>query len=442
MKSQEVIESAISFDCNATAPCAHEIKFTVAAAGVDAAFNEAAKAASKYAKMPGFRPGKAPLAMVKARCADYILEEVERSLQQTGFAVFSKKDEGKTDIVAFGKMDAPEKPAAGKDYCFTITVEVAPAIELPDYKAFEKPEITVDDVEKRVADRLAYMKQIYAEYLPLEDKTVEDGDMLKVSYESDYALPEDAAPALARAVKADESWLHIIEPEQIPGMNAALKGGVKGGEYEFTAEYPADWRQEELRGVSVKYKVKINDGQRKVELKDDQALAEKMKIESVDEMMKNFREMAEREQQGEAAQKKQEKLQEMLLEKTPEFALPEALVNEAAQREFNRIVNRLVRSQEDVEAFKNDQEKHLADAKKAGEEYMRKFLILRAISKVENVTVTDEEVDAQIRYMCMYTGSKEEDVRKNLERSNGMDEVREDILMGKTLHTVAEAIWA
>ena len=123
MKSQEVIESAISFDCNATAPCANEIKFTVAAAGVDAAFNEAAKAASKYAKMPGFRPGKAPLAMVKARCADYILEEVERSLQQTGFAAFSKKDEGKTDIVAFGKMDAPEKPAAGKDYCFTITVE-------------------------------------------------------------------------------------------------------------------------------------------------------------------------------------------------------------------------------------------------------------------------------------------------------------------------------
>jgi trigger factor len=285
------------------------------------------------------------------------------------------------------------------------------------------------------------MKQIYAEYAPL-DGEVQDGDMLKVSYESDFALPENAAPALARAVKADESWLHIIEPEQIPGMNAALKGGVKGGEYTFTAEFPADWRQEELRGAKVNYKVKINDGQRKVELKDDQALADKMKIESVEKMMENFRTMAENELKGETAEKKQTKLLETLLEKTPAFTLPESMVAEVTQREFNRLINQLVRSQEDVEEFKKNQEQHLADAKKAAEDYVRKFFIVRTIAKAEGIEVSKEELDAQIRMMCMYTGRKEEEVRKQLEQGNGLSEINEDLLIGKTLHTVAEKIWA
>ena len=243
MKSQEIIKSAITFDCKETAACAREITFTVTAEGVGAAFTDAAKNAVKYAKLPGFRAGKAPISMVKARYADYIQEDVERQLQQIGFATFSEKTADELDVIAFGRMNAENKPAEAKEYTFSITVEIAPAVEVPDYKAFEKPVIEVDDVEKRLADRLAYMKQIYAEYTPL-DGEVQDGDMLKVSYESDFALPENASPALTRAVKADESWLHIIEPEQIPGMNAALKGGVKGGEYEFTAEYPADWRQE------------------------------------------------------------------------------------------------------------------------------------------------------------------------------------------------------
>ena len=441
MKSQEIIKSAISFDCKETAPCARQINFTVTAEGVAAAYTDAAKNAMKYAKLPGFRAGKAPISMVKARYAEYIQEDVERQLQQIGFATFSEKTSGKMDVIAFGRMNAAAKPEEAKEYAFDITVEVAPAVEVPDFNAFEKPEIVVDDIEKRIADRLAYMKQIYAEYAPL-DGEVQDGDMLKVSYESDYALPENAAPALARAVKADESWLHIIEPEQIPGMNAALKGGVKGGEYTFTAEFPADWRQEELRGAKVNYKVKINDGQRKVELKDDQALADKMKIESVEKMMENFRTMAENELKGETAEKKQSKLLETLLEKTPAFTLPESMVAEVTQREFNRLINQLVRSQEDVEEFKKNQEQHLADAKKAAEDYVRKFFIVRTIAKAEGIEVSKEELDAQIRMMCMYTGRKEEEVRKQLEQGNGLSEINEDLLIGKTLHTVAEKIWA
>ena len=433
MKSQEIIKSAITFDCKETAACAREITFTVTAEGVGAAFTDAAKNAVKYAKLPGFRAGKAPISMVKARYADYIQEDVERQLQQIGFATFSEKTADELDVIAFGRMNAENKPAEAKEYTFSITVEIAPAVEVPDYKAFEKPVIEVDDVEKRLADRLAYMKQIYAEYTPL-DGEVQDGDMLKVSYESDFALPENASPALTRAVKADESWLHIIEPEQIPGMNAALKGGVKGGEYEFTAEYPADWRQEELQGAKVNYKVKINDGQRKVELKDDQALADKM--------MENFRSMAENELKGETAEKKQSKLLELLLEKTPAFTLPDSMVAEVSQREFNRLINQLVRSQEDVEEFKKNQEKHLADAKKAAEDYVRKFFIIRTIAKAKGIEVSKEEIDGQIRMMCMYTGRKEEEVRKQLEQGNGLSEINEDLLIGKTLHTVAEEIWA
>ena len=297
----------------------------------------------------------------------------------------------------------------------------------------------VHAVEKRTADRLAYMRQLYAEYKPLEGKVV-SGDMLKVSYESDFALPENASPALTRAVKADDAWLHIAEPEQIPGMNAALTGGEKGGEYSFAAAFPADWRQEELRGKTVNFKVKIHDGQHRVELTDDKVLAEKTGVESVEKLMENIRKTAEYERENEIRGKVKEEMLRLVLEKTPEFTLPQGMLGNATQREFSNLVNRLVRTEADVETFKKDQEKHLEEAKKAAEEYLRRFLVIRCIAKANNITVSEAEVDAQIRLMSAYTGRKEEEIRKTLGQSGRESEIQEDILMNKTLDFMVEGI--
>lgn len=426
------IENGIRYEAKTTAPCESKVEFTAPAAAVDAAFKTAVRNAAKYARIPGFRPGKAPASMVKSRYKDYILEDVERNLQSAGFEKLAAADKKELDAVAYGRFSAEAKPAEGTDYKFALDVELAPAVEIPDFKGFGIAKPESDPVDKIVADRLAYFRSLYADYKPIEDAAAE-GDMLKVSYESDFVLPENAPAGLARAVKSDESWVRITEPEQIPGMNKALTGAAKGAEVSFAAVFPEDWHQEELRGKTVNYKMKINDGQRKVEIADDEELAKKTGAKDAAQMMDHIRRSAETERENDIRSKAREAMLSALLEKTPSFDMPAGMIASVTQREFSRIASRLVRSQEDVEAFKKDQEKHLEDARKAAQDYLRKFFILRAIARQNGIEVSQDELDEQIRLMCMYTGSKESEVRKRIEQNGGDAEISEDILMTKVL---------
>ena len=79
------IENGIRYESKTIAPCESRMEFTASASAVGAAFKTAVREAVKYARIPGFRPGKAPASMVKTRYKDYIAEDVERSLQSAGF---------------------------------------------------------------------------------------------------------------------------------------------------------------------------------------------------------------------------------------------------------------------------------------------------------------------------------------------------------------------
>ena len=134
-----------------------------------------------------------------------------------------------------------------------------------------------------------------------------------------------------------------------------------------------------------------------------------------------------------------EKILDLLLGKAGAFDLPKSIVEGETEREFTKLANQLVRSEADVEKFKAEKEKHLEEAKRLAEEYLRKFFILRRIARDEKVEVSRAELDEQIHAMSHYMGYKEADVRKMLERNGGMAEIQADILMSKTLDAVAAA---
>ena len=91
-----------------------------------------------------------------------------------------------------------------------------------------------------------------------------------------------------------------------------------------------------------------------------------------------------------------------------------------------------------MEQFKADKDKHLEEAKKAAAEKLKKLFILRKIAKAENITVSDEEVELQIRQMGAYLGYKEKDIRKMLDSNGGYSEIQSDILMSKVVGFIAD----
>ena len=434
----EELKDAVTLVCSEVAPCEQKIEFTVTAEGVSAVFKKAAKTAQKHANIPGFRVGKAPLDMVAKRYASYIAEDAEKELQGIAFEKLSSNEDDKLDIVAFGSLDASEKPENGKEYKFAIQVETAPEFELPDYKAFQYESTTEETVDARVASRLEYLKGLYSDYATITG-AAQKGDMMKVSYSSDLELAEDASASLQRAAKADDSWIWLNEPEQFPGIIAALEGKEIGVEVPVAVAFPADWREAALQDKTVNYTFKIQEIQRKSPIESDEALAEKLRAESVEKMMEDIKSGAEKELEYEQKEAKKQQALEQLLPAIEAVELPKGLLANTVQREFQRIAERLVRSEQDVETFKADREKHMEEAQAEADKYLRKFFILRKVANVEKIFVSEEEVDAQIKGMCAYMGYKEADVRKMLSRNGGTAELQSDILMNKALEAVVNA---
>lgn len=425
---------AAQLDWKETEPCARQVTIKFPQEAVAGAFDQASRETAKQAQVPGFRKGKAPLSLIKAKYKDYIADDVTRLLHQ---AAFSKVTSDKSaDIVAFGRMDAKEAPAADREYAVTLDVEVAPEFKLPEYKGLE---IKVEDgetLEQHIENRMKYLKDLYADYVTIEEPA-QKGDMLKVSYESDFVPVEDAPASLRRAVKSEESWIWLSEPEQIPGVLAALTGAKKDGEYTFKAEFPADWREKDLQGKSVEYKVKVFEAQRRVPVADDAKLAEKLGLGTVEKMNEEIRKTAERELEQMHKEAVKAKAAETIVGMVEDFPLPKGILASASQREFSRIAERLVRSEADIEAFKKDKDKHIEEAKAEAGKYLKKFFILRKIAGNEKITVGEAEVDTQIRNMSSYLGYKEKDVRKMLGENGGYEEIQADILMGKVIDFIA-----
>ena len=430
------LKNAVSLTSSEVSPCEQKIEFKVTADGVSAAFRESAKTARKHAQIPGFRIGKAPVELVAKRYAEYIAEDAAKTIQSAAFDKLSGGEFDNLDIVSFGAMDAAAKPEAGKEYVFSIQVETAPVFDLPDYRNFKIELPETGDMDKRVADRLAYLKGLYSDYATITG-TAQKGDMMKVSYDSDFAAEDDASASLKRLVKAEDSWIWLNEPEQFPGIIAALDGKETGVENAVTITFPADFREEKLQGKTVNYKVTIKEIQRKTPIESDEKLAEKLHAENVEKMMADIRDGAAKEAEYEKKEAAKAKVLELLLPCIEKAELPKGLVASTVQREFQRIAEQLVRSEKDVETFKADREKHMEEARKAADAYLRKFFVLRKVANAEKITVSEAEMDAQIKSMCAYMGYKEADVRKMLARNGGNSELQADILMNKALDAVA-----
>ena len=425
----------VQIELKETDACTRQMDAKYSAELVDAAFKDAVKEAGKYAQLPGFRKGKAPAALVLSKYKNYILDDVAKVLQQGAFRKLTENKD--LDIVSFGQLKAEALPENGKEYAFSMELEVAPEFKLPEYKGLKVKVEQKETQEERFAAELENLKKMYAEFINAEDAAVA-GDMLKVSYDSDCALPEDASAGLKRAVKADEAWFYLMEPEQIPGLQKAMIGAKKGDEVKFKADFPADWREPGLAGKSVNYTVNVKEIQRRVPVESDEKLAEKLGMENVEKLHEFLKKKVENELEEARKAQIREKVAEQVVAAVSDFEMPKGVLGMATQREFSRIADQLVKKEEDVEKFKADKDKHLEEAKKAAGAQMKKFFILRKIANVENIKVTDEEVNMQIRQMSAYLGYKEAELRKMLENNGGYTELQSDILMRKVTDFMAD----
>ena len=148
----------VQINLKETDACTRKMEAKYTAEVVDAAFKDAVKEAGKYAQLPGFRKGKAPASLIMSKYKDYILDDVTKVLQQGAFRKLTENKD--LDIVSFGQLNAENKPESGKDYEFSMDVEVAPQFELPTYKGLEVKVEEKETLDEHYEAQLKYIKNL------------------------------------------------------------------------------------------------------------------------------------------------------------------------------------------------------------------------------------------------------------------------------------------
>ncbi len=408
--------------------CQVEKKYTISATTIKEETNKTVKEFSAHADLPGFRKGKVPAALIKKKFQDKINEELMNKFFSTAFQKTTLDKD--FDMISYALAEeAQPEIKAGSDFTFTIKFDVAPQIDIDNYKELElvKPtnEISEEDIEKQ----LTHYKEVYAEY-KTKEAAAEAGDMLKVSYTSDFEIAEDAPQAAKNQVSSQENWIWLNEPETIPGAIEALTGAEAGKEYTFTSVYAEDFREAAVAGQTINYTVNVQEVQTRASVETNEELATKMNLDGVDALKAQITANIE----TEVEQRNNYELKTAALDKlckaTAEFDFPPSTLSTEVNKQLQAMAHS-VKSEEEAEEFKKNEEANRKEAENKAKERLRRFFISRNIAKKESITVEQSEIDSQIQMLSQHYGYPVEQLRQIMEQSGGLNDIHIDLLVNK-----------
>lgn len=423
------LQEAIKIELSEKEPCLMEAKVVVPSENIDAEIEKSVKMISKQAQIPGFRAGKVPIALIKKRFTDNINDEL---IQNIHVATYQKlKEISKTELVS---MPTPENeivpPVANEDYTFNITVNVAPEIEIPKYEGLKLKKESVTVEKKAIDAEIARIREMYADYTTIDEAGKKD-DMLKISYTSNLEPLEEALPAYDKFVKADDTWCWLSDPEMIPGIIKALIGAKAGDEKTLSTTFPDDFTEPSLIGKKADFKITVVEVQRRLPLKSDEEFCKRINVPD----MKTFSDQIEKNMETQESMKSDNLLKEeamsQICDKITVKDFPPLMLAQAINMEFRVIANNLVKKEEDVEAFKKDKDVHQKAAEETARKQLSKFFICNAIALKEDISVSQEEIENQIKSMSQSYGYKPEEFKKHLEESGSMDQMHMEMLISK-----------
>lgn len=407
------------------------ISVTVPAKEVNAMLDRVASRFRSGMSVPGFRKGKAPLKMIEKMNKKEIYSEATNMLV----------DEQVRNIISELKLEPALDPSfnaelmeRGNEYAYSFKIELMPVFELPDYNEFpvEQQEAQVKDEE--IDGIIERARKDMAEVLPVLDKrNPQDGDLVNLDF-TGYDEEGKEVPGF----KAENAQIPLGDNQAFENFENLIKTVPMGEEGEGEVEFPADFPNREMAGKKMTFKLKINAlHERRLPEADDEFAKRAGNFESMDKLREMIRNsfMESRNQTAKTAA--QQSLLEGLMEKT-DFPLPKGLVDHYTQVARSEIMNRIGRSGPQAVEMLKDQAKINEEAVKDAERYVRSSIFLFRVAEAEEIKVTEQEIQDQVRLIAQQQGKKPEEMLEELYRNGSISSVQERILTSKALDALYE----
>jgi trigger factor len=408
--------------------CRKELDLEIPAEEVSKATEKVAKEFARVARVPGFRPGKAPITLIKRRFADDIKGEVLQTLvpEHVEKAVAEQKltpvSQPQVD-----KLDYQE----GQPLKFRASFEVLPEFSLGDYKSLEieMPEMAITD--ESVANTLAEMQQRAATFAPVEGRAVQDGDFVQIKL---HGTPEGGGDPL----QADSVLCHIGAEETMQPFNENLRGANIGDHTTFDVEYPVDYPDTKLAGKKFHYAVDVLGIKVKVlpELNDEFA-KDISEASSLDELKKKVREGLEHERDHRKTELQREKILAELV-KLHDFPVPDSLVEHQMDVRLERVVRSLAQQGVDPRAVNVDWVSLRRRQADRARDDVKAELVIDRIASEEKIDVAEEELQHELEHMASHSGESAEAIRARLTKQGALDRMKAKLRSDKTVDWLAQ----
>lgn len=414
-----------------TESCKRELTIEVPPAEVRKAVERVTQTFQKKARVPGFRPGKTPLSIVRQRFGDDIRSEVLHELIPEYFDK-RVKEEQLAPISTPDIKDVELNLEAEEPLRFKAAFEVLPSFELKDYSGLdidvEEPVVTDEEVEAE----LKQMQEREATFEPVEDRPLQDGDfgiVVGTGHEAGSSKP---------AVKLDNIYCEIAGEHTLPAFTEHLRGVAPGEERAFSVTYPEDYNDRRVAGKTLDYKVQVTAVKKRQvpELNDDFA-KDLGEFTSLDQVRADIRGRLLEQKRRRAEHQAKDKLMEKLVD-MHDFEVPEALVEQQVRSRMERTIRQIAAQGVDPSKLEVDWAKVRGNQREGAQRDVKASLILDRIAQLENVEVTGAEIDDELEQIAEQAagGRDAEAVRARLTREGANDKIRNRLRSEKTLDFV------
>lgn len=392
----------------------------------------------QYAKIPGYRPGKAPKAIIEKRYKKEIEEELKRKLVSEGCREAIKEK----NLKVISTPELEDLDLSGDSLRFTAKLTTAPEFELPEYKGIPI-RIPLDTVpESEVENALQDLRERFADFAPLEGRPIAIDDFAVIDYEGfvdgqplGEAIP-DSPPYFN---KREEFWIKVSSDAFLPGFAEQLVGAQAGDDKEINVTVPEDFPVESMRGKVIEFKVKVRElKQRILPGLDDEFASKVIEGKTLVELRQQIETDLQSVKTRQIEEAKRKQVTDFLAERV-DCELPTNFVRSEAQRIMNDIVRDNQQRGVTNEMLKEHEKEIASNASSAAKNRLKVTFILLRIAEREKIEVEATELRAQVRNLSQRFNMSYEKTLETLEERGALGQVEEEILVGKTLDFLCSA---
>ena len=404
-----------------------EFKIAVPAAEIEADLAGRLKELARTVRMPGFRPGKVPVSLLRKKYGSSVMGEVlERAVNDSSSRIMSEKEirpavKPKIEVTNFEE---------GADLEFTMAVELLPEVENLDFSKIKLERLAVEVDEGEIDKTLERMAGAYKASEPVAAKRkAKLGDIIIIDFVGRVEGEEFAGG------KAEDYSLELGSGSFIPGFEDQLVGANAGDKVEVKITFPDDYGAAELAGKESVFEVSVKELHEARPADIDDALAEKMGAKNLEELKKNIRQEHEREFKELSRLRLKRALLDHLAD-AYDFGIPEGLLESEFDAIWSSYEERLESGEEKAEKGKSDEELK-SEFHAIAERRVRLGIVLAQVGQDNNIQVSQEEINRAIRATAN-PGQQQAVMDYYRDNAQALDAIRAPIFEDKVVDFIIE----